>query len=308
MSQEDKEKILRKVYYSEDGFGSIYETYKDAKKQLNSITLEDTKKWLEKQKGRQTKPYQGFNSYVADEPLEEVQVDLADFTRSAAENDGYRYCLVAVDVFTKMLWGVPIKNKKPEECVRAFKEVLDKIGIPKQIYHDNEGSFSSTEFIKLLNGNNIKQIIVSTKAPFAERAVQTIKNMIHARIEGLDLDVEKWVDMLPAILRKYNNTKHSTTSVTPNEAKKEDNKLKVWLNIKNKAVFNRKYPPLKVGSSVRIYEPPKHKKGYKSVWSAKVYKITFMNENGYLIDDYSKRKVFQRNELLKIDASEDKDS
>ena len=50
MSQEDKEKVLRKVYYSEDGFGSIYETYKDAKKQLNSITLEDTKKWLENKK------------------------------------------------------------------------------------------------------------------------------------------------------------------------------------------------------------------------------------------------------------------
>ena len=162
--------------------------------------------------------------------------------------------------------------------------------------------------LKILNENNIRQSIVSTKAPFAERAVQTIKNMIHARIEGLDLDVEKWVDMLPAILRKYNSTKHSTTGVTPNEANKEDNKLKVWLNIKNKAEFNRKYPPLKVGSFVRIYEQPKHKKGYKSVWSSKVYKITFMNENGYLIDDYSKRKVFQRNELLKIDASEDKDS
>ena len=96
-------------------------------------------------------------------------------------------------------------------------------------------------------------------------------------------------------LKKY-NTKHSTTSITPNEAKREDNKLKVWLNIKHIAAeFNRTYPPLSVGSFVRNYEPPKHKKGYKSVWSSKVYKITLMNENGYLIGDYSKIKVFQRN-------------
>ena len=154
-----------------------------------------------KQKGRQTKAYKGFNSYVADEPLEEMQIDLADFTRSAADNDGYRYCLVAVDVFTEMLRGVPIKNKQPDECVRACNEVLDKIGIPKQIYHYNEGSFSSVEFIRILNGHNTRQISVSTKAPFAERAVQTIKNMIHARIEGLDLPAEKWVEMLPAILK-----------------------------------------------------------------------------------------------------------
>ena len=85
--------------------------------------------------------------------------------------------------------------------------MLDKIGKPKQIYHDNEGSFSSTEFIRLLNGHNIRQIIVSTKAPFAERAIQTIKNMIHTRIEGLDLSVEKWVEMLPAILKNI-TTRH----------------------------------------------------------------------------------------------------
>ena len=48
MSQEDKENILRTIYYNEDGFGSINDTYKQAKKQLNSITIEDTKQWLEK--------------------------------------------------------------------------------------------------------------------------------------------------------------------------------------------------------------------------------------------------------------------
>ena len=62
-----------------------------------------------------------------------------------------------------------------------------------------------------------------------------------------------------------------------------------------------------MGSFVRIYEPPKHKKGYKSVWSSRVYKITFMNEKGYLIDDYYKRKVVQRNEMLKIEGAEDKE-
>ena len=62
-----------------------------------------------------------------------------------------------------------------------------------------------------------------------------------------------------------------------------------------------------MGSFVRIYEPPKHKTSYKSVWSSRVYKITFMNEKGYIIDDYSKRKVFQRNEMLKIESAEGKE-
>ena len=40
--------------------------------------------------------------------------------------------------------------------------MLDKIGKPQQIYHDNEGYFSSIEFQWLLNEDNIKQTIVST--------------------------------------------------------------------------------------------------------------------------------------------------
>ena len=79
--------------------------------------------------------------------------------------------------------------------------MLDKIGKPPQNYHDNEGSVGAIEFTRLLYGHSIRQIIVSTKAPLAERAVQTIKDMIHARIEGLDLSVEKCVEMLPAIFK-----------------------------------------------------------------------------------------------------------
>ena len=60
-----------------------------------------------------------------------------------------------------------------------------------------------------------------------------------------------------------------------------------------------------MGSFVRIYEAHKHKKGYTFVWSSKVYNSTFMNENGYLIDDYSKKNMFQRNELLNIQGNED---
>ena len=220
MSKEDKDKIIRQVYYDADtGFGSIAETYKASKKILDSITYNDIKDFLERQKVRQFKAYRGFNSYVANEPLQEVQIDIADFTRSAEENGGIRYLFVAVDIFTKICHAVPIKDKQPKESVRAFTEVLEKIGVPKVIYHDFEGSWNSTEFIKLINQHKIKQIITSSPPPFAERMVQTLKNMIHKRLEGLEINKEKWVDILPAVLKKYNNTPHSTINMAPNEAK-----------------------------------------------------------------------------------------
>ena len=242
----DKDKIIRQIYYDvHDGFGSINETYRKAHHILNTITLNDVKEFLNKQKSRQTKAYRGFNSYVAKEPLQEIQIDISDFTRSAEMNEGYRYAFVAVDIFTKICHAVPIKDKKPQESIRAMKEVFEKIGVPEIIYHDNEGSWSSLEFIKLINSRKIKQIITSTPPPFAGRVVQTIKNMIHTRLEGLDMDKEKWIDMLGPVLKKYNNTKHSTTDFSPNEAKKNDNHFDVWLNIYSKVTYDRKYEILK---------------------------------------------------------------
>ena len=78
------------------------------------------------------------------------------------------------------MWAIPIKDKKPQESIRAFNEVLDKIGTPQQIM--------STEFVKLLNQHKIKHIISSPPPPFSERAVQELKNMIHTRLDGLDLE------------------------------------------------------------------------------------------------------------------------
>ena len=237
-------------YDADTGFGSINDTYQHAKKMLNSLAYNDVKEFLERQKSRQTIPYRGFNSYVAHEPLQEIQIDICDFTASSAVNDGYRYAFVAVDIFTKICHAVPIKDKKPDESLRAIKEILDVIGIPKVLYHDNEGSWNSTEFIKLINSHKIKQIITSSPPPFAERMVQTLKRMIHTRLEGLELDKEKWVEVLPSVVKKYNNQKHSTTDMSPNMAKRKDNHIEVWLNIRNKATLNRKYSPFKVGDLI----------------------------------------------------------
>ena len=50
MTTEEKANIIRQVYYNEDGFGSIIETYRKANNILNIITVANVKEFLEKQK------------------------------------------------------------------------------------------------------------------------------------------------------------------------------------------------------------------------------------------------------------------
>ena len=157
---EGRDKVIRGVCYDADnGFGSISATYQQAHHILNTLTLYDVNNCLSRQKSRQTEAYRGFTSYLCKkEPLQYIQIDIAGFTRSAEVNDGYIYCFVAVDIFTQIYHAVPIKDKQPAESIRVFNEVLEKIGVMNTF-----------------------------PPPFAERMVQTIKNMIHQRLEGLGI-------------------------------------------------------------------------------------------------------------------------
>ena len=94
------------------------------------------------------------------------------------------------------------------------------------MYSDQEGSFNTAEFIKLLNEKKIKHITTIAGAHTVERFNRTLKEKIQTRLDAMGLDRDKWLEQLNPILNKYNNTVHSTIEMTPNEAKK--NQMK-WL-------------------------------------------------------------------------------
>ena len=137
--------------------------------------------------------YKGSNTFVSAHPLYEIELDLIDMTKKAEENDGFRYALVAIDNFTKYAWGVPMKSKQPEDLVNAFKEVLEKIGTPKHIYSDFEGSMQSDEFIMLLNTYKIKHITTFVGAHGIERFNRTLKERMQTRLDAMGLPRYEWL-------------------------------------------------------------------------------------------------------------------
>ena len=49
-------------------------------------------------------------------------VDLADMQSLSKYNKGNKYLLCAIDIFSKYVWVVPIKEKKGTSIVNAFKK------------------------------------------------------------------------------------------------------------------------------------------------------------------------------------------
>ena len=54
------------------------------------------------------------------------QIDLADVSSLSPFNDGMRYLLTCIDVFSKRAWAVPLRTKSGREVSEAFEGVLDE--------------------------------------------------------------------------------------------------------------------------------------------------------------------------------------
>ena len=173
----DKYKIIDDVYHHPIiGYGSIKSVYKESKSINKYITVNDVKDYLSKLQSKQVQfRYKWYNSFVAKDFLEQIQLDIADFTKHAEQNDGFRYGFAGVDVFSRYGYIVPMKTTQPHGVINAFKEIMRVIGVPKTIFSDLDGSMLSNDFVKRSNENNIKHITTLNHAGYAEVFIRTVK-------------------------------------------------------------------------------------------------------------------------------------
>ena len=101
--------------------------------------------------------------------------------KDSETNDGFRYALVRVDVFSQYGWAVTVKTKTPKHVIIAFEEITDNIVTPKTLESDSEGALLSNEFIIIHNKHHIKHITLVQKAPYIEVSIRTLKQMVYNR-------------------------------------------------------------------------------------------------------------------------------
>ena len=309
MSDEDKDKILRSIYYDvEDGYDTLNATYKKAHAAMPSITFDYVKQWMSKQKLRQGKQLRVWNSYVSPGPKHQYAVDLADMQKIADKDDKYKHLLLCIDTFTKYGIGIPMRSKDADELVLAMKEVFNNMGKSTEIYSDGEGGMSTKMFKDFLKENDVRHLVTLSHASHAEKFIQRIKNMIMARLHGMDEKVS-WIKILPFVLTKYNEkTIHNTIGMTPAQATLKKNEIEVLFNIASKSKHARMYPPLRIGSFVRKYKKGDNvgtKKGWIPKWSDKIYEIERIEDGLYYLKDDPVKRGILRHDLLRVDESQE---
>ena len=231
--------------------------------------------------------------------------DLADMRALSKENKGFNFLLLVIDIFNKYGWIKPLKDKKGETIVKALKEIFKESGRrPAKLWTDKGREFFNKDVRDLVELYATEN---EEKSSIAERWIRTIKEKMFKYFT--DYNTNTYIDVLPDLVEDYNNTVHSSTKLTPVEASKKENELKVWRNLyPDRYKTSRLNPKFSVGDEVRITKKKKvFEKGYTTRWTEEIFTIKEIRETNpitYKLEDLQGEEIkgtFYEPELQKTE-------
>ena len=154
---------------------------------------------------------------------ENWSIDLADMIDyKVSNNKGFRYIFVIIDIYGKHLWAIPLKNKYSQTITNEFSNILTTSKRkPLKIESHRGSEFYYSIFQNFLKNKNVQLFSRFTdKGPsIAERIIRTVRNLLKKPV--FEKGKADWLSELPSVIKKYNNTTHSSTKMTPIQASKK---------------------------------------------------------------------------------------
>src|SRR5271167_420662 len=78
-------------------------------------------------------------------------------------NDGYRYLLTVIDLFSRYAWARPLKTKSAQDVTLAFRSVLSQDRRkPEKVQSDDGREFRNAPFQLMLTNNGIRFFTISS--------------------------------------------------------------------------------------------------------------------------------------------------
>ena len=231
--------------------------------------------------------------------------DLVDMTQYSKMNKGYKYIFTNIDIFSKYAYAYPIKSKKIQDIKICFEKIF-KNNKPKFIWSDNESSFLSKQMQQFFKNNNVKIYHTNShlKAVVIERFNRSLRELMMKEFVKNNNTV--WYNILPKLIKNYNNRYHNTIKMKPTQVNKSNEK-----NIKeNIYTYDKtsKNPKFKIGDLVRISLKRRElfdKPTSNIKWTEELFKIHSINKSNvmtYKIKDLNNEiidGIFYERELQK---------
>ena len=164
-------------------------------------------------------------------------------------NKGYNYIFTNIDIFSKYAWALPIKTKKIQDVKLCFQKIF-KERKPDYLWTDKESAFFSKEMLKYFEDNNVTIYHTNShlKAVNIERFNRSLRELMMKEFVKNNNTV--WYNILPKLIKTYNNRYHSTIKMKPFEVNKSNERY-IKQNVYTYDKIN-KIPKYKINDLVRI--------------------------------------------------------
>ena len=178
------------------------------------------------------------------------------------------FLLTVIDVFTKVAWCVPLKNKSATSMVAALTTTFTKTW-PQTLHADQELEYLNISIQALLKKNGIHHFSThnaETKASIVERFNSTLKTRMWRYFTKHQ--TWRYIDVLQV---QSSNTPHRSIDMTQLQINPK-NQEEVWQRLYGHD--GKGVPKFRVSNRVRISKyKGKFEKGYAANWSEEIFTI-----------------------------------
>ena len=174
-----KEQPLRTVYFDPKRVGSYGGV--DTLRRVTHMPRKRVAEWLSEQDAytlhKPARRHFKRRRVIVGFLRQQWQADLVDLSQLKKDNDGMTFLLTVIDVFSKVAWCVPMKNKSAASLVTALDSTFSR-GWPKTLQTYQGLEFLNKSVQTLLKKHGIHHFSThnaETKAIVVERFNRTLK-------------------------------------------------------------------------------------------------------------------------------------
>ena len=182
---------------------------------------------------------------------EQFVMDLVDLQKLAKYNNGYKYLLTVIDVLSKYAWVEPLKSKSATALVDALHRVWVRLGPrqPQKVQTDSGGEFYNAKVQAFFKKHGVNHFSAygDLHGSVVERWNRTLKTKMFRYFTAKN--TLKYIDVLPALVKMYNYTVHSSIQEKPVNVTAK-NEHEIWYRLygnKKKKKKDVKKPKCQVG-------------------------------------------------------------
>ena len=208
--------------------------------------------------------------------------------------------MVCVDVWSRYAVAVPMKSKRTDAMLSAWGQVVEKMGVPRNLNTDEEGAVMGEPFQKKLEEPSVKHWAWGPEKKqnnmIVERLNRTLRQTLRKFMRARK--TKAWTT-LPSLMAGYNEQYHDAVQGEPQEIWNEGQ----LPDPKTARQWTRK--DLQVGDRVRVMKSYDvfEKKSDAKTYTKNVYVVTAIEGKRFILQSPKGKEVSKMGyELLRVDG------